>query len=481
MSTGTATATDPRLLRVSEAASIVEASNASPVDENGDVLIHLIRPCVGRGKGRHVYEADMLRTHAQSGHFVDWPMFIDHESPAARRAKGGLPRGIGELGGRVVEHWWDDTVPAGGGFDQGAVVARVKPVPYVRDLIAHDPKLIQASVNTHATGVVPTMRGGRRAHVVEGFDAEGSVDWVTKAGAGGKVVELMEAAAESGVVGDDELTRLMEHWPDDSLAEYVRNERPAVAETLNSADHGEEDDVKPEELREAVHTELRSDETKTIIAEAVSEAVSDGEAVKTAVSEALREVLPGAIGAAADVIQTQATGAATKAVRMGALRAKAETSVAEAKLPDGSEMPERFRREVLEAIGTPDLDDKTEGEGDAAKVTETAEAQFDAILEAELKRACELVEAARPSGSTRQRPRRTAVSGNGTGADPKGGAEPVVEADDDDEGDALEYRSQLQEAGVDFKAAYGVGKDDEEPKGKTKAKAEEPEAETATA
>jgi hypothetical protein len=459
-------------LRIQETATVLEAAGGA-VDDQGHVLIHLIRPCVGKGRGRHVYEADMLKRHAESGHFKDWPMFVDHESPAARRAAGGLPRSFRDLGGRVVETSWDDSVPAGDGFGQGAVLAKVLPVPWIQEMIRHDPKLAAVSVNTFATGVKPTTRGGRPAYIVEGFDPEGSVDWVTRAGAGGKVVQLLEAAYEGGHdMHDDELKRVMEAMPDDRLAELLKDKRPAVAETLlTTADHGEEDDVKPEELREAVQTELRSDETQTIIQEAVTKAVSNSDAIQEAVTESLREVLPGAIGKAAEVIEEQAKGAATKAVRMGGLRDKAETAVEEAKRKG---LPERFGQEVLERIGTPDLEDKTDDDG---TVTESAEQQFDALLAAELKRATELVEAARPAPASKRR-RRTAVTENGAGGE---GTQPddaaaITEAEEDEE-DNAPYRESLQEAGVDFHAAYGVPK----PKDKETDKGREPVAEAATA
>jgi hypothetical protein len=448
MSTAAATLTDRSLLIISEAAAgLVEAASGSAVADDGTVTIHLIRPCVGKGRGRHVYESAMLKKHAESGHFNDWPMYIDHESPQARRAAGGLPRSIRDLGGRIVETWWDGDVPAAGRFGQGAVAAKVLPVPYVQDLIRHDPKLVEASINTHATGVKPKSVDGRNAYVVEGFDTEGSVDWVTRAGAGGKVVQLMEAAMHDDDDAD-QIKNLLEGWSDDQIATYLRDKRPHLAETLNDAPGtGEEDDdVKPEELAEAISTHLASDAGKQQLADTI------GEVAESAVKSALERTLPGAIGKAAGVIEESATKAATKAVRMGALRAKAETAIAEAKLPGDREMPDRLRQDVLDRIGQPDLEDKV---GDDGAITESAEQQFDAILESELTRATELAEAFGPAPVASRR-RKTAVTENGAGADPRTGAERVQEATDEEDFSPEPYRSALQEAGVDFKAAWGV-------------------------
>lgn len=461
------TASLPRSeLKITEAATILEAAGGGgAVDADGNVLVHLIRPCLGKGRGRHVYEADMLQRHAESGHFDDWPMFVDHESPQARRAAGGLPRSLRDIGGRVMETSWDESVPAGDGFGQGSVVAKVKPVPWVRDLIDHDPKLAQVSLNTYATGGRPTTAGGKPAMVIEGFDHQGSVDWVTRAGAGGKVVQVMESHYDDRL-DDETLMSVMEAMPDDRLAAYLRDKRPAVAESLNDANGGEEDDVTDEQIQEAVLKALRSEAAQTII----QEAATSPEGIKESVQEALSEVLPGAIGAAAKVIEEQAVAGATKAVRMQDLRKVAEARVGAHKVGEGDKapaLPERLRRDVLDRIGTPNLDDKIEGEGDDAKVTESAEAQFEAVIEAELKRADELFESVRPEPvqegrQRRQRPVRTAVTENNAGGEGtnKDGPDAIQETEEEEE--PGEHRIQLQEAGVDIHEAYGVPRKDKD-------------------
>lgn len=456
----------PGILNICEAASLAPGS---AVADDGTVQIHLIRPCVGKGRGRHVYEAAMLKQHAESGHFDDWRMFVDHESPEARRRAGGLPRSFRDLGGRVVETHWDPAVPAEGRFEQGAVVAKVLPVPWIQEMIRNDPKLAAVSVNTHATGVKPTTRGGRPAYIVEGFDDEGSVDWVTRAGAGGKVVQLLEAAyPEDDHMDDEHLHKLLETVPDDTLSGWLRESRPAVAEALQSADHGEEDeDVTKDQIREAVLEALRSDEARTII----QEAQTDETAVKDQVTEALREVLPTAIGKAAGVIEEQAIAGAKHAVRMSALRTQAVETVQEAQRKG---LPERFGQDVLERIGTPDLEDVLEGEGDEAKVTETAEQQFEKLLEAEMERAQEMVKAARPEAAGGKGKKaapakttakaKTAVTENGDGGEGTHKGDPVEESEATDEPNP-HYRHELKEAGVDVFAAYGIGKPPAKDKG----------------
>jgi hypothetical protein len=387
-------------LRLHEAAA--PSGTTGPIQADGTVLVHIIRPCVGKGKGRHVYEADMLAKHG--GHFTGWPMMVDHESPEAQRRAGGLPPSVWRIGGEILESWWDPNVPAEGRFGQGAIVGRVRPAPMIAELIEAFPRLVQTSINTHATGVRPTTKEGRPAYLVEGFASEGTVDWVTKAGAGGKVVQLMEAYYEDLDEDDD-------------------NElRPAVAEALiNPApEHGEEDDVKPEEIREAVHTELRSDDVQDLIRETVQEAVQ----------ETIAAVLPQAIGRAAEVIEAQATQATRRENRNMRLARRAVELIEAAKLPAA------FQSDVSDRFREVDLDDDTDESG---AVLKTAEAKLEEAVTNELSRARKLMESVNP----------TAVTGAGGGGEfafANGGMPQPTPS----------WEHELAEAGIDPAQAWGV-------------------------
>lgn len=191
------------------------------------VEISVLRPCVGRGKGRHVYEASMLRENAHK--FAGWKMYVNHESEADKRRRGGLPRNVEELGGRVLESWWDDAVPAEGDYEQGAVVARVRPTRKVRELVEDDPQLVEASINARATSVRPVTRGGREAWLVEGIEDRGTVDWVTEGGAGGGVRGLSES-----VYHDEQEKELavFDSLTDEELVQKLREQRPELVEAL---------------------------------------------------------------------------------------------------------------------------------------------------------------------------------------------------------------------------------------------------------
>lgn len=211
-------------LRLSESVQVEEGS----VQPDGSVLLQLIRPCVGKGRGRHLYPGEMLEANADK--FVGWKMYLNHLSEAARRALGGLPRDVRDVGGIVDKSWWDGSVPAAGRFGQGAIIGRVKPISLIRDLIDLDPRLVECSINATATGVKRGKVGNDEVWVVEGISNEppGSVDWVTEAGAGGQVASLMEAVYSK----EDPVESFLDSLSYDELIEYMNDQRPDLAEAV---------------------------------------------------------------------------------------------------------------------------------------------------------------------------------------------------------------------------------------------------------
>lgn len=432
-------------LRVHEAAAplgVIEANTDGPFQSDGTVLVHIIRPCAGKGRGRHIYEAAMLEREASK--FAGWPMFIDHESPEAQRKSGGLPPSISRLGGEIVESWWDPSIPAEGRFGQGGVVGRAKPTPWMVPVIEAVPRQVQVSLNTFATGVQPRRTSDGTRSVVEGFADEGSVDWVTKAGAGGKIVRIMEAWFE-----DDDADH------DREAADWLRKHRPAVAEALTNdkPNHGEEeDDVKPEQVIEAF--DAMDDDGRAKVAEAVLESEGGQRVVQEAVTEALKVVVPQAMEAAAEVIERRAVEAVDQRIGLGDLRADAEKRLAEAELAPWAREDALVR--VREASFEPvPADDKGEGAKTAREVMES-------VVDAEIARVTKLQEAAgwKPDPTPR---RATTVSGNGAGGSDD--RRPVREHDDR----AGDWRGLLQEGGIrEPDKAYAIQEADPGKSGKDK-------------
>jgi hypothetical protein len=182
--------------------ALVESAVPSTVEFNADGTIDfvIIRPCNGRGTGNRIYEAAVLERDAQV--FTGWPVYDNHESPEAARARRGIPRPPSQLAGEIRESFWDPTFTtpddAKMDFGQGAVIGRFMLTEDMEKLVRRLPRAVRTSVNAQATGMHIGTRNGKRGMIVEGFvdDRENSsVDLVTKAGAGGQVASLYRQMA----------------------------------------------------------------------------------------------------------------------------------------------------------------------------------------------------------------------------------------------------------------------------------------------
>lgn len=437
----------------------------NPLPE-GTYKVHIIRPGVGRGRGRHLYEASMLERHA--GVFKGWKMYLNHLSPEARKAAGGLPRNFEHLGGSIKESWWDPTVPGDDRFDSGAVVGIAKPVGMAKQILADDPEIAEVSISAHATGVKPVRHKGEKVLLVEGIHADGSVDWVTQAGAGGKVVGIAEALIEEARLGDSP-TDLLEWLDDDAIADYVRTQRPELAEALGLADdETDETDADATETTPppAADPSLpREADDQTTAEEATSAEGGDdmGEFTPEMLREALadpetKEVLKAILAedsearlqeqaeefeSRAELIRAEARADADRAIQLTRLEAEAARMIDEAKLPErwGKDLKAQYE---LDESGFPapalDVVDEVDEDGN---VTKRAMEVLRESVEADLTRQRELLAEVLP---TRVRGQGTAVS-----AAQRDDAE-VEEAEDKTPRQPAEkpyWAEYLQEAGID--------------------------------
>lgn len=424
--------------------SLVEAPGGGPIDEDGNVTIQIIRPSIGKGRGKHYYGPDMLRENAQK--FTGWKMYVNHLSPEARRKAGGLPRDVADLGGRIIESWWDPTVPPTDRFEQGAVVGKARPTPFIRELIANDPEIVEASISTNATGVKQGTVKGQKVWVVEGIQDTGSVDWVTEAGAGGRVVSLMEAAMEA-----QEVETALASLSDDELLAHLRAERPQLAEALaKPASESEEDhmgEISPEVLTEA----LESPEAKTLIESVLTESLPEilKETLKETLQESLAEALPPlveeAITGERDLIRAEARADADRQIALRDMRDEAH-SLIDAASKRGSRLawPETLVTEakskfaLTESGPTPGLDVIDEI-GEDGEVVKSAREVLREAVQGEIKRQTDILAEIRP----------TRVRGQG--------ASTSSDADADKDAKPSEgtlYGAVLQEAGIDPDTAY---------------------------
>lgn len=439
-----ALATVDEAMRVSEAAptGVLEAAAGSLFRADGAVKLHVIRPCSGKGRGRHVYEADMLKREA--GKFTGWPMYIDHETPEQVRASGGQPPSIFKLGGEILESWWDPNVPAEGRFGQGSVDAWVMPSPWMAQMIEKFPRQVQASVNTFATATKPRRSGNVLEHVVEGFVDHGSVDWVTRAGAGGGIdTSVLESVMES-------------YWADgamnDEAANWLREHQPAVVEALinpptNAPTTGEEDTpVEPKELLEAI-AKMSDDQRKTVV-EAIVASDEAADVIAEAVDDRLKDVLPKALQKAGDAIEESALARVDEAL---ASRQTQDSllEAAKTRLHGNDKLADAFRDDAWRVIAESKFEPvKANDKGEGGK---TAQEVMEAAVDAEVARVTKLQESAGVKPPTR---RRTSITGNGGGGgDDEGSVQETEDADDDT---GQEARRALQEAGIKYESAYGI-------------------------
>lgn len=240
----------------------------------GTCRVAIIRPCVSRGRKVRglppIYTPAMLEAHA--GVFSGWRMYADHamaeglgeedgsaELQTIVRALQESGRSIKDLGGRVLRSWWDGSVVTPQdeefGFQRGAIVGEVLPQRFVREMLEVDPEILSVSINAWPKGARegtapwdPKTRGA----LIEGIrkEPEGSVDWVTRPGAGGRVLEDLEAlavsVAESIYSRRDPASKPTRskntvhiEIPDDATPEQalaaLRAANPSLAESLTAA------------------------------------------------------------------------------------------------------------------------------------------------------------------------------------------------------------------------------------------------------
>lgn len=420
---------DPAVVLTEALSSRWTAEPGSIFDAEGRVPLHIIRPTVGKGRGRHLYEASMLAENASK--FSGWKMYLDHQSPAARKAADGLPRPVRDLGGRITEAFWDPDVPAdpSRGFEQGAVVGLAKPVPAVRELIENDPEIIEASISASATNVHPAVRGGQKVWVVEGIAERGSVDWVTEAGAGGRVAPLLTEAYSN----DEEVERvLLEAMTDDEVREYLSEHRPNLALQESppagpeSPAEGGDDDmtITPEQLQEALSG------NPELLVEAFRQSQTLRAFVDTLVEERVQEAVEG--------IREEASSASTRAMVVRDLRDEAHSLIRESRLPESWQTGLAQRFEIIEGRPTEALDLLDEVDDDG-KVVKTARQRLREAVEHEIAQERTRLAEVAPTRVRQQGP-------SSSDADPENGDKP--------KGNSTYWGQVLQEAGIDPDTAY---------------------------
>lgn len=237
----------------------------------------IIRPCQSKGKSikgfQPIYEPRMLAENA--GVFSGWQMFLDHVSEELAEAfaeflqeKG---RSAKELGGRLLKTWYDPELSLEAdeenGHRKGGVVGELIPYKPVREMMEDDPFALAVSINAWPTAARigrASWDSTKKGAVIEGIRSkpQGSVDFVPRAGAGGRyltenatpeevasAVSLLEAAYSASRDADPDhdeerpVKKKLSEMSSEEIAkltpaalnEALALDNPTLAEKLNEA------------------------------------------------------------------------------------------------------------------------------------------------------------------------------------------------------------------------------------------------------
>lgn len=176
--------------QLQETAVLNEAAIAE-AKKTGRMLVQHVSP--GWGSSGY-YSADVLEAAATNQIIpAGTHMYADH--PTAQEAKDRPVRSIKDLMSITTEPARVATQEdVARGAELGALVSEVDVVPTYRELLEH----LKDSIGVSIRGDGEIREGGeaegRTGRIVESLEHVQSVDWVTRAGRGGKVLSLVESA-----------------------------------------------------------------------------------------------------------------------------------------------------------------------------------------------------------------------------------------------------------------------------------------------
>jgi len=155
----------------------------TPIDApSGRMLVAAIS--VGRGSSGY-YSADVLREAAENRVIpAGTPMFLDHPSLSQRRDRP--ERSVQDMAAVFTTDATFDVA-------ESALVGDVQVFSPYRERLSEMAPHLGLSILGSATDITVGVVNGERMPIVEGIARVDSVDWVTRAGRGGRVLALLES------------------------------------------------------------------------------------------------------------------------------------------------------------------------------------------------------------------------------------------------------------------------------------------------
>ncbi len=192
-----------------ETATISEAA-AAQAAETGRMLVEFITP----GWGSSGYYSQEVLEQAEADRVIPagTQMFADHPTDTE-----DLERPI-----RSIRDLMAVTVEDAHLGDEGGLVGEVEVVPQWRPFLQQDSvrESIGVSIRGSATDIVPGEAEGRRGGIIEGLVAPVfSADFVTRAGRGGRVLQLLESARREHIAA----TRAIGHGVAEATVNDIRD------------------------------------------------------------------------------------------------------------------------------------------------------------------------------------------------------------------------------------------------------------------
>lgn len=167
--------------RLTETTPLSEAG--SSLSKSGRMKVHAIT--AGLGSSGY-YSPAVLQEAATNGLIAKGtPLFLDHPSETDRHDRP--ERSVKDIAAVFTEAATYDAT-------EQALVGEIQVFAPYRDLLTEMAPYIGLSISGSATDITEGNVDGKRVPMIEGLSTIDSVDWVTRAGRGGKVVELIESA-----------------------------------------------------------------------------------------------------------------------------------------------------------------------------------------------------------------------------------------------------------------------------------------------